>query len=213
MRPALGRNRFRACKFSNFTTQTDNAVRVLLLDNFDSFTYNIVHYLEGMEAHVHVVDNKRISAEDLEGCDCLVISPGPGLPAESGKLMEMLALAARVKKPVLGICLGMQAIAEHFGGSIYNQQEVRHGKQEKIAVRTDSALFKGVPRELKVGLYHSWAVSQDLPAELVATSFSESGVMMSLEHRSMKIWGVQFHPESIMSEHGKELLANFLRSV
>jgi len=188
-------------------------VRILLLDNIDSFTYNIFHYLEALGADVLVVDNQAIEPESLKAFDALVISPGPGLPQEAGKLMEVLAIAVSEKIPTLGVCLGMQAIAEYFGGRIFNQPEVKHGQQTTITHTNESILFKGIPAQFQVGLYHSWAVDENLPSELIATAFSEDDIMMALEHNSLPVYGVQFHPESILSEYGKELFGNFLRQI
>lgn len=181
-----------------------------MLDNIDSFTYNIFHYLEALGADVRVIDNEAITVADLEQFDVLVISPGPGLPKAAGKLMEVLAAAIERNMPVLGVCLGMQAIAEHFGGSIFNQTVVKHGQAAAIRQTGKSRLFNGIPESFRVGLYHSWAVNQDLPEGLVATAFSDEGVMMALEHTVLPVYGVQFHPESILSEYGKELFSNFL---
>jgi anthranilate synthase component 2 len=189
------------------------AVRILLLDNIDSFTYNIYHYLEALGAEVTVIDHTIIEPELLQSFDGLVISPGPGLPKEAGKLMEILHKAVTLKLPTLGVCLGMQAIAEYFGGTIFNQQEVKHGQQATITHANESKLFKGIPAQFHVGLYHSWAVEEALPSVLVATAFSEDGIMMALEHGSLPVYGVQFHPESILSEYGKELFGNFLELV
>jgi anthranilate synthase component 2 len=189
------------------------AVRILLLDNIDSFTYNIYHYLEALGAEVTVIDHTMIETEVLQSFDGLVISPGPGLPKEAGKLMEILHKAVTLKLPTLGVCLGMQAIAEYFGGTIFNQQEVKHGQQATITHANESKLFKGIPAQFHVGLYHSWAVEEALPSVLVATAFSEDGIMMALEHGSLPVYGVQFHPESILSEYGKELFGNFLELV
>ncbi len=188
-------------------------MRILLLDNIDSFTYNIYHYLEALGAEVTVIDHTMIETEVLQSFDGLVISPGPGLPKEAGKLMEILHKAVTLKLPTLGVCLGMQAIAEYFGGTIFNQQEVKHGQQATITHANESKLFKGIPAQFHVGLYHSWAVEEALPSVLVATAFSEDGIMMALEHGSLPVYGVQFHPESILSEYGKELFGNFLELV
>ncbi|MDH4471363.1 MAG: aminodeoxychorismate/anthranilate synthase component II [Fluviicola sp.] len=188
-------------------------MRILLLDNIDSFTYNIYHYLEGLGAEVTVIDHSVIEPEVVYSFDALVISPGPGLPNEAGKLMEVLAKAVSEKIPTLGVCLGMQAMAEYFGGTIFNQQEVKHGQQAIITHTNESILFKGIPAQFHVGLYHSWAVDKKLPKVLTATAFSEVGIMMALEHTSLPVYGVQFHPESILSEYGKPLFANFLEKV
>ena len=185
-------------------------MRILLLDNIDSFTYNIFHYLEALGCDTTVIDHTAIVSEDLERFDALVISPGPGLPKTSGRLMEILALAVGKEMPILGVCLGMQAIAEHFGGTLYNQPEVKHGQPETITQNGKSVLFNGIPGSFTAGLYHSWAVSEPLPGALIATAFSENGVMMSLEHKTLPVYGVQYHPESILSEWGMEVFANFL---
>ena len=184
-------------------------MRVLLLDNIDSFTWNIFHYLEALKASVDVVDHHTIDLNRIEEYDAVVLSPGPGIPSEAGKLMEVIAEAIRLDVPVLGICLGMQAIAEYFGGTIYNQEQVKHGQQTTL-MHSKSTLFNDLPETFHVGLYHSWAVSPNLPESLRATAFSEDNVMMALEHVTQPIFGVQFHPESILSEYGKDLLNNFL---
>jgi len=188
-------------------------VRILLLDNIDSFTYNIYHYLEALGAEVTVIDHTIIEPEVLQSFDGLVISPGPGLPQEAGKLMEILHKAVTLKLPTLGVCLGMQAIAEYFGGRIYNQDKVKHGQFVMMKHTGSSILFRNMPEQFQVGLYHSWAVEKELPSVLVATAFSEDGIMMALEHTSLPVYGVQFHPESILSEYGKELFQNFLELV
>lgn len=185
-------------------------MRILLLDNIDSFTFNIYHYLEQLGADIAVIDNRAVTANDLARFDRLVVSPGPGLPKEAGKLMPVLAAAVEREMPVLGVCLGMQAIAEHFGGSIFNQKEVKHGQEAVVKHQGTSALFGGLPETFKVGLYHSWAVDPALPQVLRPTAFSEEGILMALEHRTLPVYGVQFHPESILSEYGLDLFRNFL---
>ncbi|HLP53412.1 MAG TPA: aminodeoxychorismate/anthranilate synthase component II [Fluviicola sp.] len=188
-------------------------MRILLLDNIDSFTYNIYHYLEALGAEVAVIDHTVVEPGNLQQFDALVISPGPGLPHEAGRLMEVLAEAVRLQLPTLGVCLGMQAIAEYFGGKIFNQQQVQHGQQATVNHTNESLLFQGIPTRFQVGLYHSWAVDENLPSQLIATAFSEHGIMMALEHRSLPVYGVQFHPESVLSEYGMELFGNFLGRV
>jgi anthranilate synthase component II len=185
-------------------------VRVLLLDNIDSFTYNIFHYLEALGADVVVVSNTEIDVATLADFDRVVISPGPGLPKDAGRLMEVLEEAVGRGIPVLGVCLGMQAIAEYFGGRIFNQENVKHGQLALVTHTGSSSLFNDIPRTFHAGLYHSWAVSEELPETLKATAFSEEGIMMALEHVSLPVRGVQFHPESILSEYGMQLFGNFL---
>lgn len=184
-------------------------MRVLLLDNIDSFTWNIFHYLEALGVAVEVIDHHTIELHTVAIYDAVVLSPGPGVPAEAGKLMEVIREAVHRSIPVLGVCLGMQAIAEFFGGSIYNRKLVMHGQQVKIR-HNKSAIFRDLPDTYHVGLYHSWAVSEVLPEVLKSTAHSDDGVMMALEHTQMPVYGVQFHPESILSEYGMELFENFL---
>lgn len=185
-------------------------MRILLLDNIDSFTWNIFHYLEVLGEEVRVLDNRSVLQRDIDLCDALVISPGPGLPSQAGRMPEMLDYAIKKQIPVLGVCLGMQAIAEYFGGTIFNQREVKHGQSVLLKRNGNSRLLSGLPETWQVGLYHSWAVAAALPAGLRATAFSEEGIMMALEHSKWPVFGVQFHPESILSEYGMEVFANFL---
>lgn len=198
--------------FASLVILKQKAVHVLLLDNIDSFTWNIFHYLEALDTSVDVKDHHTIDVDTIREYDAVVLSPGPGIPSEAGKLMEVIDEAVRNDVPVLGICLGMQAIAEYFGGTIYNQQQVKHG-QQAVIMHAVSVLFKDLPESFRVGLYHSWAVSPELPEALRATAFSEDNVMMALEHVTRPVFGVQFHPESILSDYGKELLNNFLSQV
>lgn len=189
-------------------------MRILLLDNFDSFTYNLAHYCEGEGCLVDVIDNASFEPHELKNYNALIISPGPGLPKEAGVLMSVIKEALGINIPILGVCLGMQAIAEHFGGNLYNQDFVKHGVSEWITISSEEAvLFQGLENRQQVGLYHSWAVEIPEKGDLQPTSFSDSGVLMSLQHRELPIHGVQFHPESIMTTHGKEMLRNFLALV
>ena len=181
--------------------------QILLLDNFDSFTYNLEHYLIGLGVHVHVVRNNAEIA-DLSKYDKIVLSPGPGLPNEAGCMMNALERADG-EIPVLGVCLGMQAIALHLGGEIFNQEVVKHGVHESIECN-DSVLFSGMPKRMEVGLYHSWAV-KDCSGYRV-TAKSESGMVMGIENAGRKLYGVQFHPESVMTPNGIDILKNFLKS-
>jgi anthranilate synthase component 2 len=181
-----------------------------LVDNYDSFTYNLVHYLEGNGCMVEVVRNDAIDIENIDRFDKIVLSPGPGVPAESN-LMPKLIQKAIGKKPILGVCLGFQALIEYFNGTLYNQPEVKHGIEEFCSLQTDSKLFKGLPPSIKVGLYHSWAANQnDFPSCLKTTAESNHKVIMAFEHKTLTVCGVQFHPESILTEHGFEIIQNFL---
>lgn len=184
-------------------------MKVLLLDSFDSFTYNLFHYLEAMGCEVKVARNNEITLAEVEEFDKIVLSPGPGLPENAGILMDLLQEFA-VRKPILGVCLGMQAIALHFGGSLYNLPNVKHGIAEIAHQKEESLLFKGVSKKFEVGLYHSWAVNKELPKELKVTAISEKGVLMAIEHHDLPIYAVQFHPESILTREGKKIIQNFI---
>ena len=184
-------------------------MKVLLLDSFDSFTFNLSHYLEALDCDVKVARNNEITLAEIELYDKIVISPGPGLPHQAGILMEFLQEFA-TKKPILGVCLGMQAIALHFGGTLYNLPSVKHGIAEKIHLESESKIFTNISEEFEAGLYHSWAVNLDLPEELKATAISENGVLMAIEHLTLPVFAVQFHPESILTPFGKKMIQNFI---
>jgi anthranilate synthase component 2 len=187
-------------------------LKLLLIDNYDSFTYNLYHYLAEICTSITVARNDEISVEETDEYSHIVLSPGPGLPRESHHLMEIVNRQV-TQKPMLGICLGMQAIALHFGGVLYNQQVVKHGVTTLITADTKSALFKNLPDQFTVGLYHSWAVREaDLPAILRISAKSQDGVLMALEHKKLPVAGVQFHPESILTPQGKNILRNWLQS-
>ena len=186
-------------------------MKVLLLDNFDSFTYNLYHYLVTLGADVEVFRNDAISQAEAERFSHIVISPGPGLPKDAGHTMKIIKAYA-VKKPILGVCLGWQAMAQHFGGELYNQNEVAHGIARSVKRNGESWLLNNFPESFEVGLYHSWAVknTEKLQKSFKLTSFRENEVIMSAEHKSLPLAGVQFHPESIMSKNGIKLIENFL---
>jgi anthranilate synthase component 2 len=187
-------------------------LKLLLIDNYDSFTYNLYHYLAEICTSITVARNDEISVEETDEYSHIVLSPGPGLPRESHHLMEIVNRQV-TQKPMLGICLGMQAIALHFGGVLYNQQVVKHGVTTLITADKKSALFKNLPDQFTVGLYHSWAVREaDLPAILRISAKSQDGVLMALEHKKLPVAGVQFHPESILTPQGKNILRNWLQS-
>ena len=185
--------------------------RILLLDNFDSFTYNLVHYLESSGCEVTVVRNNQ-PVPDFEGYAGLVLSPGPGLPAESGNLNQTLATAVAAQLPVLGVCLGMQAICEHFGGNLININPVLHGVATISSVVLDDRLFAGLPAQFSVGHYHSWACEEfTLPEELQILAKNSTGLPMAIRHLALPIRGVQFHPESLLTPHGKQLIGNWVQ--
>jgi len=180
---------------------------VLLLDNYDSFTYNLKHLLNGLGCDVKVIRNDELEM-DFAPYSHVILSPGPGLPKNAGVLMDLLKIV-QGKIPVLGICLGMQAIGEHLNGRLYNQADVQHGVSEMIVTK-ESILFNSIENEFEVGLYHSWALDDAGEYEVVAKS--KSGVIMAIENRGLKMYGVQFHPESIMTSNGKAILSNFLKN-
>ncbi len=186
-------------------------MKILIIDNYDSFTYNLVHYLEALDCSVTVKRNDQLFLDDINHFDKIVLSPGPGLPDEAGLLKDIIKAYAS-KKPILGICLGQQAIAEVFGGSLLNLSEVYHGVSSNITQCVNNEpLFKDVPKSFDVGRYHSWVVT-NLPNSLIATSYDENGQIMSLRHTEFDVCGVQFHPESILTPFGKKILENWIKN-
>jgi len=185
---------------------------ILILDNYDSFTYNLVHYIEANKRYkVDVFRNDEISIADINNYETIILSPGPGLPKDAGILKQVIHQYAATKK-ILGVCLGMQAIGEVFGGTLSNLNTVFHGVATPITITDQSdLLFKGLPQSFNIGRYHSWVISKDnFPAVLQITSVEENGLIMSLKHKEHKLYGVQFHPESILTEHGQKIINNFL---
>ena len=186
--------------------------KVLVIDNYDSFTYNLVHYLKDLDCEVTVVRNDKLILEDVEPFDKIVLSPGPGIPEEAGLLKSIVKKYAATKS-ILGVCLGQQAIGEVFGGKLINLDTVYHGVATNITISVDDeSLFYGLNNEIEVGRYHSWVVDPDLPEELEATSFDENGQIMSLRHKVYDVKGVQFHPESVLTPNGKQILKNWINS-
>lgn len=183
--------------------------KLVLIDFKDSFTYNIYHYLIGMGVEVDVLDDGNFEVNQLDKYDGIIFSPGPGLPTEKKSLFPVLEQYGSTKK-ILGICLGMQGVVEYFGGEIYNQKLVQHGIQKGIRINDNSSIFKDVPANIKVGLYHSWACDITKSQHLKCLAISEDGVLMAVKHQTLLVYGVQFHPESILTEFGKEILLNFV---
>ena len=198
-------------KKNTSSSQENPKGAILVIDNYDSFTYNLVHYLEDLDCEVVVKRNDQISLEEVDAFQKIVLSPGPGIPDEAGLLKPIIAKYAS-SKSIFGVCLGQQAIAEVFGGSIVNLDQVYHGVSTKITLVENDALFAGLPKELEVGRYHSWVVDPKLPEVLVATSFDENGQVMSLRHTHYDVSAVQFHPESVLTPKGKEILKNWVRN-
>jgi anthranilate synthase component 2 len=187
-------------------------IKVLVIDNYDSFTYNLVHYLEDLNCDVTVVRNDKLTLDDVKPFDKIVLSPGPGIPDEAGLLKPIIKQFAATKS-ILGVCLGQQAIAEVFGGSLINLDNVYHGVATKVTITVnDESLFEGLEKTIEVGRYHSWVVSSNLPDSLEATSFDENGQVMSLRHKVYDVKGVQYHPESVLTPHGKQILKNWINS-
>ena len=184
---------------------------ILVIDNYDSFTYNLVHYLEDLNCKVTVKRNDQLKLEEVAPFDKIVLSPGPGIPDEAGLLKEIIAAYAPTKS-IFGVCLGQQAIAEVFGGSLDNLDEVYHGIATKITIIKDDILFKGMPKEIEVGRYHSWVVNTNLPLSLEVTSVDENGQIMSLRHKEYDVCAVQFHPESVLTPEGKMMLKNWVEN-
>nr|WP_299388318.1 aminodeoxychorismate/anthranilate synthase component II [Allomuricauda sp.] len=183
--------------------------KILMIDNYDSFTYNLVHYLEDLDCDVTVKRNDQLVLEDVEPFDEIVLSPGPGIPDEAGLLKEIIRTYAPTKR-ILGVCLGQQAIGEVFGGTLVNLDQVYHGIATTINVTNPGILFQGMPEQIQVGRYHSWVVHPDLPEELEVTSVDENGQIMSLRHKTYDVTAVQFHPESVLTPEGKQMLKNWL---
>ena len=185
--------------------------KIIVIDNYDSFTYNLVHYLEDLNCEVTVYRNDEFDIEELQKFDKILLSPGPGIPDEAGLLKEVIKTFSATKS-ILGVCLGQQAIAEVFGGSLVNLEKVYHGVATNIKIQVqDEPLFKDLESEIEVGRYHSWVVnSTDFPEVLEITSLDENGQIMSLRHRTYDIRAVQFHPESILTPHGKKILENWV---
>lgn len=185
--------------------------KILMIDNYDSFTYNLVHYLEDLDCDVTVKRNDQLTMEDVEAFDEIVLSPGPGIPDEAGLLKEIIKTYAPTKR-ILGVCLGQQAIGEVFGGTLVNLEQVYHGIATTITVTKEDIIFEGMPNTIEVGRYHSWVVHPDLPESLEATSVDENGQVMSLKHKTYDVTAVQFHPESVLTPEGKQMLKNWLEN-
>ena len=185
---------------------------ILVIDNYDSFTWNLVHYLREIGAEVRVERNDSISARQAidSGASAVLISPGPGTPDEAGISLDLVSACAESRMPLLGVCLGHQAIGQHFGGSVVRAGAVMHGKTSRIS-HDSSGLFETVPSPFVATRYHSLIVDKDgLPDGLIVNAWADDETVQGLRHAELPIHGVQFHPESIASEHGHRLLANFL---
>ncbi len=186
--------------------------KILVIDNYDSFTYNLVHYLEDLNCEVTVYRNDEFDIDEIAGFDKILLSPGPGIPDEAGLLKPVIAKYGATKS-IFGVCLGQQAIGEVYGGTLSNLDKVYHGVATTVkTVVDDELLFEGLEKEFEVGRYHSWVVDANLPDVLEATSFDENGQVMSLRHKTYDVRGVQFHPESVLTPNGKKMLENWVKS-
>lgn len=194
-------------------------MKIVVIDNYDSFTYNLVHLVKELGAEVTVYRNDQFKMEDLEPFDKIMLSPGPGIPSEAGLLLDVIKTYAG-QKPILGICLGEQAIGEVFGGTLVNLSDVFHGVQtpahlvELPETREVDYIFKGLPSDIMVGRYHSWVVDAgSMPECLEITCTSDEGQVMALRHKTLDIRGIQFHPESVLTPEGKKMINNWLCNV
>lgn len=199
-------------------------MKTIIIDNYDSFTYNLAHLVKELGAETEVLRNDRFRLEELERFDKIILSPGPGIPEEAGLLLDVI-LTYKGRKPILGVCLGEQAIGQAFGGRLTNLSEVFHGVQTEVRIRNEELImkreeralleedyiFRGLPEEILVGRYHSWVVDREgFPDELAITAISPEGQIMALKHRQYDIHGIQFHPESVLTPVGKTIVKNWL---
>ena len=187
--------------------------RILVFDNYDSFTYNLVHLVEKItQQRVDVVRNDRIPLEKVKEYDKIILSPGPGVPSEAGLLLPLIREYA-ASKSMLGVCLGHQAIGEAFGGQLVNLSTVYHGVATPVRVLRKGGIFEGLPETLEVGRYHSWVLGEERwPSELEVTARDDNGFIMGLRHKTLDVQGVQFHPESVLTPQGEQLLRNWLKA-
>ena len=185
-------------------------MKIVIIDNYDSFTYNLSHLVKELGAEVTVLRNDQFELPDLEVYDKIILSPGPGIPKEAGLLLDVIKTYAG-KKPILGVCLGHQAIGEAFGGKLENLSEVFHGVATEGTQLGNDPIFAGLPSRITMGRYHSWVVSkQDFPVCLEITAESDEGQIMALRHKTLNIHGIQFHPESVLTPQGRIIIKNFI---
>lgn len=187
-------------------------MKIVIIDNYDSFTYNLSHVVKALGAEVTVYRNDQFEMSQLESFDKIILSPGPGIPSEAGLLLDVIKEYAG-KKPILGVCLGHQAIGEFFGGKLENLSEVFHGVATEGTQSGNDYIFEGLPKRILMGRYHSWVVSrEDFPSCLEITAESDEGQIMALRHKTYDIHGIQFHPESVLTPDGKAIIKNWLQS-
>lgn len=185
-------------------------MRIVIIDNYDSFTYNLAHLVKELGAEVEVLRNDQFQIEDLLPYDKIILSPGPGIPSEAGLLLDVIRQYAPIK-PILGVCLGHQAIGEYFGGHLTNLSQVFHGVSSTVSVTTPDYIYNELPDHIEVGRYHSWVVdTHAFPDCLEITSVSKEGQIMSLRHRQYDVRGIQYHPESVLTPDGQKIISNWL---
>ena len=185
-------------------------MKIVIIDNYDSFTYNLSHLVKELGAEVTVLRNDQFALADLEPYSKIILSPGPGIPSEAGLLLDVIRTYAG-KKPILGVCLGHQAIGEAFGAKLENLSDVFHGVATPCHVMADEPLFSGIQRDFTIGRYHSWVVSREnLPDCLEVTAESDEHQIMALRHKTLNVRGIQFHPESVLTPDGRKMLQNWL---
>ncbi|MBR5695514.1 MAG: aminodeoxychorismate/anthranilate synthase component II [Paludibacteraceae bacterium] len=185
-------------------------MKIVIIDNYDSFTYNLYHLLREVGADTSVVRNDKFALPDLEIYDKIVLSPGPGIPSEAGLLLDTIDRYAG-KKPILGVCLGHQALGQYFGAELTNLTDVFHGVQTDVEQTGEEYLFNGLPKRFPVGRYHSWVVdAKTMPDTLEVTAKSDEGLVMALKHKAYDIHGIQFHPESVLTPDGRKIIENFI---
>lgn len=183
---------------------------IAMIDNYDSFTYNLVHLVKELGAEIEVFRNDQFELPELERFEKIMLSPGPGIPEEAGKLIDVIREYAG-KKPILGICLGEQAIGEFFGGKLVNLSDVFHGVQTPAHIVSSDPIFNDMEKDIMVGRYHSWVVdANSIPSCLEVTCISDEGQVMALRHRNYDIRGIQFHPESVLTPEGKKMINNWI---
>jgi anthranilate synthase component II len=188
--------------------------KILVIDNYDSFTYNLVHYIEKITGkRADVFRNDEISLEEVGKYEKIVLSPGPGIPVEAGIILDVIKKYAPTHS-ILGVCLGHQAIGEAFGGKLTNLDNVYHGVASTIQILTpNDVLYSGIPSTFSVGRYHSWVVAKEgLPECLTITSVDEQGLIMGISHKQYDVKGVQYHPESVLTEHGMKIMENWINN-
>ena len=185
-------------------------MKIVIIDNYDSFTYNLSHLIKSIGAEVRVIRNDQFTLNQLMPFDKIVLSPGPGIPSEAGLLLDVIKTYAG-HKPILGVCLGHQAIGEVFGGTLENLSDVFHGVATEGTQFSNDYIFDGLPKRITMGRYHSWVVSREnFPTSLEVTAVSDEGQIMALRHKNYDIHGIQFHPESVLTPEGKTIIKNFI---